>query len=69
MDGPKQILWNTFGELVWPSTLKHHRQQGKCSCFMFLVNSLGNLVRKLGENNFYHQRPEFNANLLDVLKK
>ena len=33
MDGPKQILWNNFCSLVWPSTLEHHRQQEKCLAF------------------------------------
>ena len=34
MDGSKQMLWNIFCALVRPSTLEHHRQQGKYRCFL-----------------------------------
>ena len=33
MDGPKQMLWNTFCALVQPCTLEYC-QQGKCCCFL-----------------------------------
>ena len=39
MDGLKQMLWNIFCASVRPSTLKHHRQQGKCCCFLEVRNS------------------------------
>ena len=35
----------------------------------FLHNLLDNLVKNLGENDFYHVSQEFNANALDLLKK
>ena len=35
----------------------------------FLNNSLDNLVRNLGENDFYHLCQEFDANVLDLCKK
>ena len=34
MDDPKNMFWNIFCALVWPSTLEHYRQQGKCYCFL-----------------------------------
>ena len=34
----------------------------------FLNNSLDNLVKKLGENDFYHLSQEFNTNVLDIIK-
>ena len=34
MGGPKQRLWKIFCTLVQSSTLQHHRQQEKCSCFL-----------------------------------
>ena len=30
---PNKCVWNIFCELVQPTTLEHHHQQGKCSCF------------------------------------
>ena len=44
MDGLKQLLWNIFCALVRPSTLEHHGQQGKYSCF--LLSLLGLLYTK-----------------------
>ena len=35
----------------------------------FLNNSSDNLVKNLAKNNFYHLNQEFNANVLDLLKK
>ena len=35
----------------------------------FLNNSLDNLVKKLGGNDFYHLSQEFDANVLVLLKK
>ena len=35
----------------------------------FLNNLLDNLVKNLGENDFNHLSQEFNANVLDLLKK
>ena len=35
----------------------------------FLNNSLDNLVKNLGENDFYHLSPESNATVLDLLEK
>ena len=35
----------------------------------FLNNSLDNLVKHLAENDFYHLSHEFNANVLNLLKK
>ena len=34
----------------------------------FLNNSLDNLVKKLGENDFYHLSQGFNTNVLDIIK-
>ena len=33
MDGSKQMLWNIFYALVWPST----REQRKCRWFSFII--------------------------------
>ena len=35
----------------------------------FLNNSLGNLVKNLGENYFYHVSWDFNINVLDLVKE
>ena len=35
----------------------------------FLNNSLDNLVRNLGNKDFYHLSQEFNGDVLDLLKK
>ena len=35
----------------------------------FLSHSLEILVKNLGENDFYHLSQEFNANVLDSIKK
>ena len=35
----------------------------------FLNNSLGSLVKSLGENDFYNLSQKFNANILDLVKK
>ena len=35
----------------------------------FLNNSLDTLVKNVGNNDFYHRSKEFNANVLDLLKK
>ena len=35
----------------------------------FLNNSLENLFKNLGDNGFYYRGQEFNANVLDLLKK
>ena len=35
----------------------------------FLNNSLDSLVKSLEQNEFYHLSQEFNANVLDLLKK
>ena len=35
----------------------------------FLNNSLNNLVENLGEDDFYHLSQEFNADVLNLLKK
>ena len=35
----------------------------------FLNNVLNNLVKDLGKNYFHHLSQEFNANVLDLLKK
>ena len=35
----------------------------------FLNNSLDNLVKNLGKNKFNHLSQEFNAKVLDLLKK
>ena len=44
-------------------------QQPKDKSVHFLNNSLDNLVRNLGENDFYHLCQEFDANVLDLCKK
>ena len=35
----------------------------------FLINSLDNLIKNLGENDFYLLNQEFNVDLLDLLKQ
>ena len=40
-----------------------------CNSVHFLNNSLNNLVRNLGENDFYHLSQESEANTLYLVKK
>ena len=54
MGGPKQMLWNIFCALVRPSTLEHHRQQGKCK---FLSSNL-NMQNSVIMFTFFRFQPQ-----------